>query len=398
MTHPLQNKSIVLGVTGSIACYKAADLASKLVQAGALVDVIMTESATRFVTPLTFHSITHRPVVTDLFNPQTGTVEHIEMARRADIIVVAPATANTIAKLAHGFADDALAATVLATTAPVLLCPAMDGNMYANAATQDNIERLKARGFTFAGPASGHLASGMTGAGRLVETSEITGWIRLALGRKGDLAGRKVVVSAGGTQEAIDPVRYITNRSSGKMGYAIADAARDRGANAVLVAAPTALPDPTGIRVARVQNVREMQAALTAECKDADAIIMAAAVSDWRPATKAAQKVKKGAAATWSIDLVKNPDVIAGLEGSRLIKVGFAAETEDLEEHAREKIASKGLHFIVANDITAHDAGFAVDDNRVTIIDRDGGAEHLELMSKYEVGLRILDRVAALLK
>ena len=398
MPDPLHGKSVVLGVTGSIACYKAADLASKLVQHGAIVDVIMTASATRFVSPLTFRSITHRPVVTDLFDPDSGAaLEHIATAERADVVVVAPATANTIARMAWGLADDALTATLLATRAPVIVCPAMDGHMYENAATQENVARLTSRDHTIAGPAEGRLASGLTGTGRLLETPEILGHVRQVLGRDGDLAGRKVVVSAGGTQEAIDPVRFIGNRSSGKMGYAIAEAARDRGASAVIVAAPNELPAPVGVRVVDVVSALEMRDAIASECEDADALIMAAAVADWRPTTAAGQKFKKGADSSSSIALSRNPDIVAGLKADGLIKVGFAAESENVLANAREKLAPKGLHLIAANDITAEDSGFGGDTNEVVLIDRDGGMEELGLLSKYEVGHRILDRVSALL-
>ena len=240
------------------------------------------------------------------------------------------------------------------------------------------------------------MASGLMGRGRLVEPAELVGHIRILLGRNGDLAGRKIVVSAGGTREAIDPVRVIANHSSGKMGYAIAEAARDRGAQAVIVSAPTALPDPTGVKVVKVNSALEMGHALDGECAEADAVIMAAAVADWRVAEIADQKVKKSGADSWTIDLVKNPDLIAGIHADRLVKVGFAAESEDLINNARAKIQSKGLHMIVANDITSEDAGFAVDDNRVIILDREGSEERLPLMSKYDVGVQILDRVIPL--
>ena len=294
MPRPFQGKHIVLGVTGSIACYKAVDLASKLSQAGAHVDVIMTESATKFVSPITFRSITHRPVVTDMFDPASEFgIHHVAVAERADIVVVAPATADFIAKAANGMADDALGTTILATTAPVLIAPAMDGHMYENAATQANLESLRGRGVSIAGPASGHLASGLSGKGRLLETPELLGNIALVLGRNGDLAGRKIVVSAGGTQEPIDPVRIITNRSSGKMGYAIAEAARDRGAQVTLVTAPTSLDDPTGVEVQQAATVAEMREAVLGACEGANVLVMAAAVSDYRPAQTAPQKIKK---------------------------------------------------------------------------------------------------------
>ena len=395
MSDPLANSNITLGVTGSIACYKAVDLASKLTQAGALVDVIMTPDARRFLAPLTFQSITHRPVVTDVFDPQSElSIDHVAIAERAHAVIVAPATANTIAKIANGFADDALTTTILATQAPLIIAPAMDAHMYDNPATQRNIAILRERGCVIAGPASGRLASGLIGKGRLLETPELLGCLRQTLGRDGDLAGRKVVVSAGGTQEPIDPVRVIANHSSGKMGYAIAEAARDRGASVSLVTAPTALPDPYGVKLIPAQTALQMQAALQAECSDADALIMAAAVADWRPSSMSEQKVKKGESDEWTVDLIKNPDIIAGISGERLVKVGFAAESEDLLANAESKLLSKGLHLIAANDITAEDSGFAVDTNRVILLDREGSKQSLPLMSKYDVGCAILDRVA----
>ena len=398
MPDPLENKHVVLGVTGSIACYKAVDLASKLTQQDALVDVIMTSAATEFLAPLTFASITHRPVVTDIFDPQSEmSLDHVALAQRADVVVVAPATANTMAKIAWGLADDALTATVLATEAPIVLAPAMDAHMYENPATQENVQKLESRGVLIVGPAEGHLASGLVGRGRMLETWELLGHIRMVLGRNGDLADRKIVVSAGGTQEPIDPVRVISNRSSGKMGYAIAEAARDRGASAVLVSAPTALPHPVGLRVVDVETTHQMRNAVLDECKDADALIMAAAVADWRPATVASHKVKKGDSDTWSVELTKNPDILAEVQSERLIKVGFAAESDDLIANAQAKLVGKGLDLMAANNITAGDAGFAADTNRVVLLDREGSAEELPLMSKYEVGHRILDRVAALL-
>ena len=398
MPSPLQGKRIVLGVTGSIACFKAVDMASKLTQAGAAVDVVLTRGAANFLTPLTFGSITHGPVVTDVYDPQSElSMDHIAMAERADVIIVAPATANTIAKLAWGFADDALTTTVLASRAPVIVAPAMDAHMYENAATQENVAKLRERGMVMAGPASGRMASGLVGRGRMVEPAEIIERAKIALGRYGVLAGRKIVVSAGGTEEPLDPVRVIANRSSGKMGFAIAEAARDRGAAAVIVSAPTALPDPVGVRVVHVGAALQMRDAVLAECVDADALIMAAAVADWRPVSAADQKVKKGESDTWTIELTKNPDILAEAHGEKLVKVGFAAESEDLIENAQAKLIGKGLHLIAANDITAPGSGFAVDTNKVVVLDREGGVEELPLMSKYEVGCRLLDRVERLL-
>ena len=395
----LEGKYIALGVTGSIACYKAIDLASKLTQANAYVDVVLTRGATQFVSPLAFAAITHRPVFTDVFDPQSElSIDHVALAERADVIIVAPATAHTIAKMAQGLADDALTTTLLATQAPVIVAPAMDAHMFDNPATQANVRLLEERGVTIAGPASGRLASGLIGKGRLLETPELLGCIRMALGRNGDMAGRKIVVSAGGTEEAIDPVRVITNHSSGKMGYAIAEAARDRGASAVLVSTPTALPAPYGVRMVRVRSALEMRDAINYECQDADAVIMAAAVADWRPVSTADQKIKKGASNEWTIELTKTPDIIAGLIGDSLVKVGFAAESEDLIVNAQSTLVSKDLDLIVANDITAEDSGFSTDTNRVTILDREGGADDLPLMSKYDVGVIILDRVKPLFR
>ena len=397
MPSPLEGKYVALGVSGSIACYKAVDLASKLTQAGALVDVTMTDSAVRFVAPLTFQSITHRPVVADIFDPQSEiSIDHVAIAERADVIVVAPATANTIAKIAWGLADDAVSTTVLATRAPIIVCPAMDAGMYESPATQDNLARLDSRGFTIAGPARGRLASGLVGTGRLLETHEVLGHIRLVLGRDGDLAGRKIVVSAGGTQEPIDPVRYISNRASGKMGFAIAEAARDRGASAVIVAAPNSLKDPIGVRVVRVATALEMRDAVAQESQAADALIMAAAVADWRPGEVAAHKLKKGHARALTLELERTPDILSEVYHDGLVKVGFAAESEDVETNAQAKLASKGLDLIAANDITAKDGGFGGDTNQVVLIDRDGRREDLGLLPKYEVGHRILDRVVAL--
>ena len=394
MPSPIQNKRIVLGVTGSIACYKAADLASKLVQSGALVDTVLTEAAREFISELTFKSLTHREVHTSLYSPNSNlSINHVALAESADLIIVAPATANTIAKIANGISDDVLTTTILATTAPIIIAPAMDANMFDNPATEANITTLIGRGFFIAGPAEGRLASGLMGKGRMIEPFDIMGAASMLLGKDGDLSGKKIVVSAGGTEEAIDPVRNITNRSSGKMGYAIAEAARDRGAMVSLVAGPNHLAKPIGISVTNIQSAEDMKKAIEDECLEADALIMAAAVADWRPLEKLDSKAKKDKSDHWSLELVKNPDIVAGINSSKLIKVGFAAESENLVENSKTKIESKNLDFIVANDITAADSGFSVDTNRVTIIHPDGTTEVLPLMSKYDVGHSILDRV-----
>ena len=399
MPNPLEGKTVLLGVTGSIAAYKAADLASKLTQAGAQVDVILTESATQFVTPLTFRSLTHRPVVTNLFDLESEeAIEHVALAQRADILAVAPATAHTLAKLALGLADDALTTAALATAATLMVAPAMDAHMWEHPTVQENIATLIARGAHIAGPASGRLASGLVGIGRMLEPEALMGHIRWVLGQGGNLQGRKIVVTAGGTQEPIDPVRVVTNHSSGKMGYAVAEAARDRGADVTLVTAPTSLVTPIGVTQYNVKTVAEMRGSVLDACAGADALVMAAAVSDYRSAHTADQKIKKGGADKRLIlDLVKNPDFFLEVpEG--VLRIGFAAETENLIPNARAKLEAKGLSLIVANDITQEGSGFGTDTNQVTFIDQSGTVEALPLLTKYEVGHRILDRVVELLR
>ncbi|MEC9446708.1 MAG: bifunctional phosphopantothenoylcysteine decarboxylase/phosphopantothenate--cysteine ligase CoaBC [Chloroflexota bacterium] len=397
MAGALANKHVVLGVTGSIACYKALDLASKLVQAGALVDIIMSYGATQFVTPLAFRSITHRTVVIDSFDPESEySVEHVALAQQADVIVVAPATVHCIAKLALGLADDPLTTTIVAAKCPLVVAPAMDGNMYDHPATQSNIATLKKRGVVIAGPGTGRLASGLSGVGRLLETQELLGYISYTIGKDGDLAGRTVVVSAGGTMEPIDPVRVITNHSSGKMGYALAEAARDRGANVVLVTAPTSLPDPALVNVVQIRTAEQMGEAIQRHLDKADALVMAAAVADYRPATAADQKIKK-AEDEMNISLAKTTDILKSAEGN-YVRVGFAAESQNLVENAKAKVASKKLDLIVANDITAEGSGFGSETNQVTFIDRYMQVEELPLLTKYDVSNRILDRVRDLIR
>ena len=397
MTGPLEDKHIVLGVTGSIACYKALDLASKMVQGGALVDTVMSYGATQFVTPLAFRSITHREVVTDTFDPDSRySVEHVALAKQADVIVIAPATAHCIAKLAAGLADDALTTTVIAASAPLLVAPAMDGNMFHHPATQENLAKLRERGVIIAGPASGRLASGLTGVGRLLETPELLGYIAYTMGKDGDLAGRTIVVSAGGTMEPIDPVRVITNHSSGKMGYALAEAARDRGARVELVSAAKGLPNPPLVHVVLVQTAQQMCDAVLARVNNADALIMAAAVADYRPAESVLQKIKKSDDQL-NIPLARTTDILAAATGN-FVKVGFAAESENLVPNAKGKVQSKGLDLIAANDITVEGSGFGADTNKVSLIDRSLNVEDLPLLTKYEVGNRILDRVARLFR
>ena len=392
MSGPLVNKHIVLGVTGSIASYKAIDLASKLTQAGALVDTILTYGATQFITPLAFRSITHRDVITDLYDLDSEfSNEHVALARRADIVTIVPATVNCIAKLAWGMADDPLTTTVVATEAPLLIAPAMDGNMYSHPATQANLQILERRGVVIVGPDQGYLASGLSGKGRLVDPTQLVGHIAAALGKKGDLSGKKIVISAGGTQEPIDPVRVITNNSSGKMGYAIAEAARDRGAEVILITAPTTLSDPPSITVKNVTTAAEMCSLVLSEVIDSDALIMSAAVADYRPKTSAEQKIKKSDSGL-TIDLTKTEDILEKATGN-FVKVGFSAESENLVSNATEKISRKSLDLIVANDITDPDSGFGKDTNKVVIIDDQLRAEHLPILTKYDVGNEILNRV-----
>lgn len=391
----LEGKHIVLGVTGSIAAFKAADLCSKLRQAGATVEVIMTPAAAQFVTPLTFQSLSGRPVVIDIFSAVEPEA-HVEVARRADLMVIAPATADCLANLAAGQTPDMVTLTALATLAPVLVAPAMDSQMWANAATQANVAILRERGITICGPAQGRLASGRSGEGRMVEVPLIVGAARAALGaRSGDMRGMRVVVSAGGTQEPLDPVRFIGNRSSGKMGFAIAEAARDRGATVTLVSGPVSLDTPYGIERIDVVTVAEMLSALRQATAACDALVMSAAPADYRPEQAADQKIKKSQGQDGLlVQLTKNPDILASLEGGG-VRVGFAAETENLAANAIEKLARKRLDFIVANDVTKAGSGFSVDTNQVTIFHAGGQVEELPLMAKHAVGHAIWDRVLA---
>jgi len=395
---PLKDRVVVLGVSGSIAAYKAADLASKLVQTGATVDVILTASAQKFVTPFTFRSLTGRPVYTDMFEPATDVgEEHVSLARRAHLVIIAPATATTIARLAYGLADDMLALTVLATRAPILVAPAMDTQMWEAAATQANVATLRERGVAFVGPEAGRLASGHSGAGRLSEPLIIVGAAKYELAKQGDLAGKRIVISAGGTREPIDPVRVITNRSSGKMGYALAEAARDRGASVTLVSTEPGLPLPYGVELVPVETVAQMREAVLRACSGADALIMAAAVSDYRPVETVDHKIKKGETGMM-LPLVKNESFFPEVPSS-VVKVAFAAETENVIENALRKPQTHGeLDLIVANDVSAADAGFGADTNRVTILHKDGTRLDLPLLSKYDVARHILDRVKAILE
>ncbi len=393
----LKDMNIVLGITGGIAAYKAADIASKLRQAGATVNVVMTDAAQHLITPLTLRNITGQPVVASMWElASEHSVEHIALAEAADLVLIAPATANTIAKLAAGMADNMLTSVVLATEAPVLIAPAMNDVMYSSSVTQENILRLKGRGFRFIEPEYGRLASGKMGNGRLPATGTIMAAVESVLARKKDLSGKRIVVTAGGTREPIDPVRHIGNRSSGKMGYAIAEAARDRGAEVILITAPVALPQPCGMEIIGINTVAELKSAVYEKTRNADVLVMAAAVSDFRLAAPSNHKIKKQGEKL-ILELVPNEDFLPGLPDT-LVKVGFAAESEDLIPNAQRKLAEKRLDFIVANDITAPDAGFDVDTNKVTIIARGGTVEDLPLMSKREVAERIMDRVASVIR
>jgi phosphopantothenoylcysteine decarboxylase/phosphopantothenate--cysteine ligase len=387
-------------VTGSIAAYKAVALASALTQAHALVDVIMTREATELVRPLSFQAITHRPAYTDLFHLLAETeIGHVTLGHEADVVAIAPATAHTIARLALGLGDDLLATTVLASRAPLVVAPAMETNMLLHPATQGHLATLRERGALIVEPGHGHLASGAVGAGRLAEPDVIADVIRGVLARGGDLAGWRVVVTAGGTQEPIDPVRVIANRSSGKMGYAVAQAARDRGAAVTLITAPTGLRPPGGVDVVRVSTASEMCDAVLAAIPDADALVMAAAVADFQVAKRRGAKIKKNGRAL-TLELVPTPDILAAVAArptpDRLVVVGFAAESEDLLANARDKLQRKRLDLIVANDVTQEGSGFGTDTNQVALLDRSGNEEVLPLLPKQDVAHHIWDRVRAL--
>lgn len=389
----------MLGVTGSIAIYRALDLARKLTQAGARVDVVMTGEAKRFVSDLSFQALTGRRAYSDMFDVASGTAElHLELGRRADVLVVAPATATTIARMALGLAEDLLSLTALATRAPVIVCPAMDWQMFQHEATQAHLDTLRKRDVLVLGPDEGPLASGEVGMGRLVEVERIFQAVRRTLGRNGDMSGRKVVVTAGGTQEPIDPVRYVGNYSSGKMGFAIAQAARDRGAEVTLITGPSALDDPYYVRVIRVRRAVEMCDAVVSECETADVLIMAAAVADYQPAETAGQKMKRSQEGIL-LSLVPTPDILKEVPSRQgLIKVGFAAESEEVRVNARKKLDAKDLDLIAANDITALGSGFGSDTNKVILLGPGDEQEELPLLSKYEVGQRILDKTLNILQ
>lgn len=395
----LRGANVVLGVTGGIAAYKAVDLCSKMVQFGATVDVIMTETATRFVTPLPFQTIAKRPVSVDMFRLlDEADMAHIALSERADIIVIAPATANTIAKLAHGLADNLLACTVLAATAPLVVAPAMNADMWANPVTQRNANLLRQREAIIVGPSCGRLASGRTGIGRLATAEEILAAVRKTLGRDGPLASLRLTVTAGGTREPLDPVRHVGNRSSGRMGYALAEAARDYGAQVRLISAPTCLPSVYGVETVPIRTAAAMYQAVMDGLDSTDILIMSAAVADYRPARVAEQKIKKGDAAL-TLELERTKDILVAVAkahcaGRPGLVVGFAAETEDLLANASRKLREKRLDLIAANDVSSTDSGFGVETIRITLLTPDGQVEALQLMPKFEAAERILDRVA----
>jgi phosphopantothenoylcysteine decarboxylase/phosphopantothenate--cysteine ligase len=394
---------ITLGVTGGVAAYKAAELVRRLQQDAFTVQVVMTRGAREFITPLTFAALSGQKVITDLFAESGGeanlesAIEHIAVAQRADLLLVAPATADILAKFARGIADDFLTTLYLASTAPVVVAPAMNVNMWNHAATQENVEMLRARGVKIVDPDEGDLACGMTGAGRLAGQEAIVAAVHEALHAVRDLAGEKVLVTAGPTRENVDPVRYLTNRSSGKMGYAVAEAAARRGAHVILVSGPTSLEAPAGVERIAVESAEEMHRAVLQKVADCSIAIFAAAVADYRPAEPNGQKVKRNNEST-TIALEPTPDILASVarnKGDRFI-VGFAAETDHVAENARKKLAAKNADLIVANDVTAEGAGFDHESNIVTLFARDGRDLALPRMSKSEVAQRILDEVVRL--
>lgn len=401
MANPLDKKNIFIGVTGSIAAYKAAELASKLTQMGASVSAILTDSALKFIQPLTFQSVTGNKSFTDkdLWEGE-GHVVHVQIGRSADLLLIAPASANTIAKLAHGIADNLLTVTFLAAKCPVIIAPAMDADMYNHLATQENICILKKRGVHFIGPKEGHLASGLVGPGRMTEPSDIIGEVRWLLSRTNQLKGKTIVVTAGGTKEAIDPVRYISNHSSGKQGYAVAQAALDFGAAVTLISAPTYLNQPKGCDFIEVESAKQMLDAVRKEIVSADALIMSAAVADFRPKVIEKEKIKKEKDFL-SLPLENTEDIL--LEVSKIKKknkfelklIGFAAESRDLQKNAAKKMREKGLDMIVANDITHPRAGFDVDTNKVLLLFSDGASEQLPVLKKIEVAEKIIQYLAS---
>lgn len=390
---PVQ-KNVVIGVTGGIAAYKALDVISNLRKKDINVDVIMTESATNFVSPLSFQSLSQNIVITDMFSePKSWEIQHISLAKKADLFAIVPATANIIGKVASGIADDMLSTTIMATNAPVVFAPAMNTNMYKNPIVQDNISKLKGLGYSFIPPASGRLACGDTGEGKLADTNLITEYILMMLNLKKDLTGKKVLITAGPTISPIDPVRFITNRSTGKMGYELAKEARDRGAEVTLVSGPTNLPAPFGINTIYINTNQEMLNAVTENFDKQDIVIKSAAVADFKIKEYSEQKIKKGSSDGLSLTFVKDNDILKHLGSikTKQILVGFAAESQDLIENASQKLKKKNLDYIVANNILGTDVGFASDNNKVTILHKDGKVTSLEKMSKRQIASKIFD-------
>jgi len=389
---------VVLGVTGCIGAYKACEVLRELQRRDRDVHVVMTRAATRFVTPMTFEALSRHPVFHDQFAlGENGDIRHISLADEADLLLVAPATANIVGKFARGIADDALSTLYLATTAPVVVAPAMNVHMFEHPAVRENLATLRARGVRIVEPGEGYLACGWLGKGRLADVGEIVAAAEAVLARRSDLAGETVLVTAGPTVEDIDPVRFVSNRSSGRMGYRVAEAARDRGARVVLVSGPTALPAPAGVEVVRVRSAVDMAAAVDGHFSDATVVVAAAAVADYRPASVASQKLRKGDEPL-TLDLVRTPDVLAARgarKGGRIL-VGFAAETGELEARARAKLESKNLDLIVGNDVSRAGAGFDGETNAALLLRRDGGSVDVPVVSKRELAERILDEVRAM--
>ncbi|MFN2135345.1 MAG: bifunctional phosphopantothenoylcysteine decarboxylase/phosphopantothenate--cysteine ligase CoaBC [Candidatus Promineifilaceae bacterium] len=400
----LRDKRLVLAVTGSIAVYKAVDLASKLTQLGAVVDVLMSDAAQNFVTPLTFQSVTGRAAYASMWRLDEH-VHHVQLGEQADLLLIAPATANSVAKLAQGMADNLVTLTALAARCPILLAPAMDGGMYEHPATQSNLELLQARGAHIAGPAQGRMASGLEGYGRMLEPETIIDHVRVVLGANGPLAGRKVVVTTGPTREHLDPVRFISNRSTGKQGLAVARAALDAGADVILISGPICERIPDGLTVVPVETTDEMGEATCSATENADALFMVAAVADFRPGTRSETKLKKTEGELWgaAIGLEPTLDVLSAIKqrrdktGKPGVVLGFAAETHNAFEYGRDKLLRKGLDLIAVNDVLEEGAGFEVNTNRVLLLDANGIVEEIPLQSKSAVAERLVYHVSRIL-
>ena len=403
----LRDKHILLGITGSIACYKSVDLASMLTQAGAAVDVVLTDSALKFIRPLSFSAVTGRSAFSELWG-QDDHILHVKLAEAAELVVVAPATAHTIAKLARGLADNLLTLSILASRRPLMLAPAMDGGMFDHPATSNNISILRERGVIFAGPTEGRMASGLIGLGRMVEPAELVDQIRYNLTRNGprsgSLKGKKVLVTAGPTHEPIDPVRYLTNRSTGRQGAALCQAALDAGADVTLISGPNLLKMPYGIELINVRSADEMHEAVLNRVMECDLLLMAAAVSDFRPAVYKEDKIKKESQkdSSLTLELVRNPDILNSVQelrqksrGGPAVVLGFAAETSDVMVHGEKKLVQKGLDFIAINDVSELDSGFAAVTNRVIVLSRDGRKWDLPLQHKSQVAEKIIEIVSA---